>query len=710
MTSSPRTPKVIRFGTFEAYVAGVQLRNHGQPVKIQDQPFQVLAALLERPGEIVTREELRQRIWPQDVYVNFEHSLRTSILKLREVLGDSADHPRFVETVPRHGYRFICPLETRDGPMATRKSPWSRVVPWLATMLFLAAIGAAWHYANVAGGPKLLPAPLTSLAGPEWLPAISPDGRLVAFSWGAMGDSRGPPGISALYVQRIGDEKPIRLTDAAAYDFSPAWSPDSLRIAFCRCASGGNSTIHVIDAWGGGERMLGQSSACLEPWLLRRVAWSQDGEFLAVAERSSSQEPEGIVLLSIRTGEKRKLTMPPSQADMDHGPAFSPDGRTLAFVRTRISGMGLSGIYLLTLDTSNSPSGQPKRLISEEEMIHGLDWTPDGGSIVFSSTGAGGMYHLWRIPVAGGKRRQLSAGENAYYPSLSRKGKRLVFGRRLVDANIWRIARADSSVGGRDTAMKLIDSTRMDHSPRYSPDGGKVAFVSSRTGAAEIYVCDRDGAGQQKLTSLGGSGKPNWSPNGLFITFQASSGGNEDIYAVSANGGRLRRLTQHASGNVCPSWSSNGKWVYFGSDRSGTWQIWKTPSEGGLAEQVTKHGGYEAYEPEGSASLFYTKRPFAAEIWKVPLAGGDETQVIGGMPHTHWALLKSGICLITRGPESETSLKFFRFATGRIEDFAKLPKRALLHDGLAVSPDERWILYSRVDTFESDVMLIDNFR
>src|SRR5215472_13470543 len=106
---------VLRFGIYEVDPAVGELRKSGMKIRLQEQPFQILAALLEHPGGIVSRDDLRSRLWPGDTFVDFDHSLNTAIGRLREALDDSADNPRFIETVPRRGYRFIAPVETLRG-------------------------------------------------------------------------------------------------------------------------------------------------------------------------------------------------------------------------------------------------------------------------------------------------------------------------------------------------------------------------------------------------------------------------------------------------------------------------------------------------------------------------------------------------------------------------------------------------------------------
>src|SRR5215510_602444 len=112
MEESNSLSSLIRFGIFEVELQAGELRRQGFKVKLQEQPFQVLVMLLERPGEVVTRDELKRCLWPSDTYVDFEGGLNRAINKLREALGDDADSPRFIKTLPRRGYRFLAPVET----------------------------------------------------------------------------------------------------------------------------------------------------------------------------------------------------------------------------------------------------------------------------------------------------------------------------------------------------------------------------------------------------------------------------------------------------------------------------------------------------------------------------------------------------------------------------------------------------------------------
>src|SRR5215469_4434537 len=127
MALGAQSAKVLRFGTFEGDLRAGELRKQGVRIKLQEQPFHVLTALLQRPGEVVTREELRIENWPPDTFVDFDNSLNTAINKLREALGDSADNPRFIETLPRRGYRFLVHVTgEHDSPTSLTVAQWPK--------------------------------------------------------------------------------------------------------------------------------------------------------------------------------------------------------------------------------------------------------------------------------------------------------------------------------------------------------------------------------------------------------------------------------------------------------------------------------------------------------------------------------------------------------------------------------------------------------
>jgi DNA-binding winged helix-turn-helix (wHTH) protein len=217
--------RVVQFGVFELDLHAGELRKSGVRLSLPAQSFQVLALLLERPGDLVTREELRQRLWPSGTFVDFEHGLNAVVNRLRETLGDSADRPRIIETVPRRGYRFVGTVQRPSpaAPVAVEPSPepaggttpsvgsvrHPKVATAVAAVLALAVGFGAWLYWRAPGASMLPPkvVRLTTLAGIEDLPAFSPDGQQVAFRWDGENHDN-----ADIYVTLVGSQAVRRLT------------------------------------------------------------------------------------------------------------------------------------------------------------------------------------------------------------------------------------------------------------------------------------------------------------------------------------------------------------------------------------------------------------------------------------------------------------------------------------------------------------------
>jgi|GEM_PF-81036 len=567
---------------------------------------------------------------------------------------------------------------------------------------------------NRALGPAPRVVPFTSFSGNECCPSFSPDGNQIAFAWNGEKEDN-----TDIYVKLIDAGAPLRLTTHPDADLSPAWSPDGRYIAFIR-SSKDEKGIYLVPALGGQERAL----CTLTPASAGRayfLSWSPDGKLLAFSEKNSPQEADSIFLLSVESLEKRRLTSHPEHSLTlqtarrltiptthyvgDFDPSFSPDGKMLAFIR---SNADVDEIYLVP-----TTGGEPKRLTNDNRKIdEGLAWTPDGREIVFASNRAG-SYTFWRIPIAGGTPERLVAGgDNVYAPAIARQGNRLAYTQYNSDMNIWRFEARRSS-GRTNSPAKWISSTQAEFSPQYSADGKRIVFISGRSGNIEVWVCDSDGSHPIQITSFGGPnvGTPRWSPDGRQIAFDSNADTYQDIYVISAGGGKPRRLTVETSHNARPSWSRDGKWIYFGSNRSGTWQVWKAPSEGGQAVQVTKQGGREAFESPDGKFVYYTKGPEATSLWRTPVAGGEEIQVLDQVQQGLWAVLEQGIYFINLKAAPYPTIELFSFATARTARIAVIEKRIPLGPpGLAVSPDGRWILLVQDDQSESDIMLIENFR
>ena len=703
-TSSP-VPRLVRFGVFELDLRSGELRKSGARLSLQQQPLQLLSVLLEQPGELVTRDELRKRLWPDDTFVDFEHGLNAAVRRLRDTLGDAAGSPRFVETVPRRGYRFIAPASV-DGGHSSKPGAETAIQPvvlprvrrvWLLLTAGLAVgIVGFWIYlaANrpVNSTSPLTAVPVTALSGQEVAPAFSPDGSQIAFAWAA----EGPQDQFDLYVKVIGSENLLRLTARPAEFISPAWSPDGRQIAFARLAPG-DSAIYLVSPLGGSERKL--ADAPLQYYVQGMLNWSPDGKSLAFFDRGPSGQL-GVSQIDIATLEKRWWGNPSAECAYSWAPAFSPDGTSLA-VGCMVT-VDLNDLYVWPL-----AGGTARRVARVQGDFTGMTWTADGRSLIYAVGG-----DLWRVAVSGGQPEKLLA--DVAMPALSRDGKRLAFVKRGPhNVNLWQVG---LTVATRPAGPpeRLLSSSRFHGYAAFSPDGRRLAFTSDRSGSSEVWTSDGDGFNPVALTAFGelSTGSPEWSPDGRFIAFDSRVEGLAGIYVVPSEGGRPRRVATGVNDSSVPAWSIDGRWLYFAGRVERISEIFKVPMEGGAAIQLTTGGGWAPQPSADGTRIYYIKDN---EIYSVSTAGSDERRLSGLPPLAPqfvdaWVLSSTGIYFVNPAPP-RAGIDFFEFAGPRIVRVVDLPGRPVPWGGpLALSRDGQRLLYPQLDGVSSDIMLVENFR
>jgi Tol biopolymer transport system component len=468
---------------------------------------------------------------------------------------------------------------------------------------------------------------------------------------------------------------------------------------------------------GGDDRKIGETLS--PPTFAGVMAWTPDSKSLVVSELISPQSIiAGLVMITVETGERKWITSPPGPGVGDRMPAISPDGKMLAFARCLADNPNT--IYVMPL-----AGGEARQVIHDPSWIEGFAWAPDGRELIFSSIRTG-TWRLWRIPAEPSTRLSPSlveaAGDDAHYPSFSRpapgKPLRLAYQRTVVDFDILRaeISGEDTTAHALKRSFPFLASTRSELEPQYSPDGSRVAFVSDRSGDRELWTCNSDGSNPKRLTSIGGVNLGAWSPDGRQIAFHARTGVESAYqnYQVDVEGGSPRRIsTDPKQIDFCPSWSRDSHWIYFGSGRNHGPQIWRMPSGGGAATQITRGGGMQAREAE-DGMLYYTKVPEdGAGLWSVPREGGPAVKILDEPFTGHWALNKKGIYFVDFFVPSGSPrpVKFFSFATRQTTQIGTVEAEVNAgFGGFTISPDGRWLLYTKLERNEADLMLVDNFR
>lgn len=574
METAVRLEPSVRFESFEFSPRTGELYRNGSRLKLRGHPIDVLAILLEHPGELVTRETLRKRLWPDNTFVDFEQILNNSIARLREALGDQADSPRFVETLPRLGYRFIVPVQTdpkagdAKDPVAadmqevqaveTQNSrPGRRVMLWVgfaASSVVLASAAALTFYA-LRPLPTLSIASYTQIASVgQWAGIAGTDGLSLYLDLFLPNGN----GVVPIFGGRV---IPFPIDLPTSRD-SPTDSPILISVSprGSKLLVGSNldpslgRRLWVVDAHGGGARYLAKGyGGC----------WSPDGKTVVYATLHGD-----IYTIPSEGGESRLLlasTAPPGAPLPLANFAWSPDGTRIRFVRG-------SRYWEISADGKNLHEILPNWHASNPRyFMAGGHWTPDGNFFLFLAGFAGFSQNLadarqlWALDErhpwphhANAEPVQLTHGATIWGAFAFSADGKTVFCTGMTPRG--ELVRYDTKLRELVPYLGGISAEYVS----FSRDGKYLAYVAYPEGT--MWRANRDGSGLQQLT-----GPPfhptalEWSPDGTQIMFSELEPSHRgEIYLISSQGGIPRRvLPGDKRWGTIPDWSPDGKRIVF---------------------------------------------------------------------------------------------------------------------------------------------------
>jgi Tol biopolymer transport system component/DNA-binding winged helix-turn-helix (wHTH) protein len=593
-----RAEQTVRFGVFEVNLRSGELRKAGVKIKLQEQPFKVLTALLEHPGEVVTREELRNRIWPQEGFGDFDHAVNIAVAKLRAALGDSVETPRLIETLHRRGYRFIFPIASTHSreqatpggvpasvgsggvashsgvdissavkvvtyapPPTSGRSPWV----WIGAVLVLVlAWGGTFAWlSRPLPPPRVLSTTQITHDGFTKTNALSDGFRLY------IAETTGSKHFLVQVSVAGGDSSviPTPFTNIAISDVSPDHSQLLVADAV-GTETEGQAWILPIPA--GAPRRLGNIIARRGEWASGWAVWSPLGHQLAFAKGSE------IYMANAEGTDVRKLVTLPDSSEGGYAETmcFSPDATHLRFNIRKLQSDS-SSIWEVRSDGTDLHPLLPGWHSPPSEFA-GV-WSPDGRYYFFTSATSPNTASIWAIREAAGlfpKRAsppvQLTTGPMpVFLNGISADGKRL-----LADGWSTRSELVRYNARSHRFAPVLggISAGELD----FSQDGKWVAYVSYPDGA--LWRSRIDGNERLQLTSAPVSAfLPRWSPDGTQIAYVDDRPGSLwKIFLISAQGGTPQELLSENQNQLDPSWSPDGKKLVFGRVpwlRAGTEEI-----------------------------------------------------------------------------------------------------------------------------------------
>ena len=677
------TRRLVVFGTFEVDLQAGELRKSGVKLKLTGQPFQVLTILLERPGEVITREELQKRLWP-DTFVDVDHNLNTAINKIREVLGDSAESPRFVETLPRRGYRFVAPVNgaaafrapertersANEVGSSTKRGVELRV--WLvrSSIAFAVAVllGVAVFviHRNPTSPASMSQRSLTRLTfedglqiGASW----SPDGRFIAYS-----SDRG--GKFDIWVQQVSGGDPVQITKGPGHHWQPDWSPDGKYIAYR--SEEGDGGIYVVPAlWGAGLERKIAPFGYYPRWSPNSVQVLFQTHFTAIdySTRFYVAQLDGSAPREVLAEFLAQNKLWAASA------AWHPDGKR---VTVWVGDLSATPIFWLVpiaggpgIKLKVAPAVQKELAEASTDGEAGqqlgdyaLSWSPSGDAIYFER-GFRGARNIWKMTVDPKALRATRIDRLTTGPgpdaglAVSTDGRRLAFTAKSQRIRTW-LFPFDATTGrisGSGYAITSPGRTSMD--PSLSPDGTKVAYEvphgerDDRDSVGFLDVRNEvwlkslvDGREAPVIADDYSRWTAQWSPDGMQLVYERRKLKTSErqlmVWSSQSHDEEPLTTLSNTSSYYVWDWSRDGKWLLLagGDDGISVVPVASAPHAETVAQKIVSDPAYQLFQPHFSPNgrwivfeaVANTPNP-ESTLYVVPASGGPWTRVTDSK---HW--------------------------------------------------------------------------
>jgi len=738
METGTRSGHLVRFKTFELNLRTRELRKNGLILKLHGHPIDLLEILLEQPGELVTRETLQKRLWPQDTFVDFEHGLNSSINRVREALGDKAEAPQFIETLPRLGYRFIASVEaviadpsepvpardpaplpdlqrmqepvsptTNAGPSwpsvlhdRPSRSRWRWGIGIAVVLILFAGLGASWllrqrdyFWKNPLNGARV--ERLTDFEGDEFDASISPDGRFVAFS----SDRAGKPDV---WLTEVGSGQFVNISKGSvpallhnngsiralgfSQDGSQVWA-----------LSGEDALTWIGPAIGGVFRPF--LEAAMEP------AWSPDGSQI-VFHTTEAGDP---IFIADRNGNNATRIFVEKPGIHCHSLTWSPNGRYIYFARGTPTNDEMD-IWRIPVASRNGIR-VAERITHHNSRVAYLSWL-DSRTLIYSATADDGSGQwLYSVDVERRIPHRVSSGLEDQYLTVSvsdSSPRRLVASVARSSASLWTVPISDRVETESSVARFPVPNTRA-LGPRFGP--GYLLFLSGRGGVDGLWRLENGSARALWQGSDGGLvGPPSIAPGDGEICFTYRNGGRDTLYIMSANGTNVRALAPSLDVRGGVSWSPDGKWIAVAADRGQGTKLFNVPVEGGEPVQLVDTLAYfPLWSPDGKFILYsgqqgggeFEVRAITPEKSSVPLPA---ISVVYNKGNPYRFLPGKNALIVLEGVRKQ-DFYWVDLSTGKRRALTDLQPGYRVQN-FDVSPDGKLIIFDRLRD-NADVVLME---
>jgi eukaryotic-like serine/threonine-protein kinase len=585
------------------------------------------------------------------------------------------------------------------------RSTRAAVLVSTGAVLLMAFVFGLFHYVGAGNAETLAErdkpqAPLivrtlTSLPGRKERPIFSPDGNAIAFAWDGGEESRN----FDVYLMQLDGGRPIQITNHPAGEWPRAFSPDGRRLYFVRQTEG-NYASYWAPALGGEETRVAEGIV---------TDISPDGRLAALVRPAASMAAPGVFALDLGAGAERWLAKDFGAMD----PKFTPDGKGL-FVQDGRDRDHLS-LHRIPIGGGKPEAARFSGLGADIDRVETVEVAPRRRRMLIGARTKARALISFIANADGSDPKRLPAGVTP--GALSPDGRQMIAAGKAFEVNVYRVE-AFPSRGRSITPQKVLDTPREEYSPRISPDGKHVVVSSWYKGHWQIWLWNSDFTdGRPVFGREGGTaGSPAWSPDGKWIAFDARTrSASADIWLMPADRGEPRMIADQPGDSITPCFDPAGQWIYFTSSRTGSLQLFRMPLTGGPATQVTRGGGFTCQISADGRYLYYLKTRNGGEIWRLDMATEREEPIVPEMKSRNWKVLKDGIYMLDSRTNSQhgttarvAEARFYSFATRKIRDLGFQTSKAADSSGVDISPDEKWLYYSQVDSVINELVIAEN--
>lgn len=683
--------KKIQVGEWIFDLYKLTIAQGNDELSLEPKSVDLLSYLIENPNRVISKQELMDNVWKTIVSDN---TISRSIVRLRHTLNDDPQNPTYIATVPRKGYRLIAPVHVIDKPLDNTSLRTGLFAAGIVILLILILSRTDWadnYDVDITPLPMKL-TPLTALIGDEIDPALSSDGKLLAF---AHRSSEEQPW--QIKINNLDTKETFTITPGIKNAWLPAWSPDSSKLVY-QNHSQGYCHISIADVSNLRVPVINQSILdCNVDVGSGNVIWA-NSDVLYYTEAASENDPFVIFRYHISSKNLNQITSPPNSGRGDYRVQLSPDGKWLGFIRNTVY-WAQTELWLHNIET-----GESKRITSLPLVPKALAWLPDSMHLVVANANK----QLQTVNIDTGDITEITSEILPLFHPSTGGGKLVASVGSFHHREIWRAQGSFSSTDNANvTISPFITSTKSDYLPRFNPKSSSVAFISQRSGLPQIWLLDELGQLQQltKFDQPLHIQSMNWSPNGHQLVIASS---NQLIWLDTT-----KRQVNFGPANLItvaePVWDWDNERIYFSRKVGLEWQLFSYSTVNQDIIQITQTGGYRSHPSRSENTVFLSKLTQPG-LWKYDLDSGIETLIGNALQaqnfNRDWVISPSEQHFFFVNPKDVSNIQRLSLdaVTGLPIDVIKLKQDTIINFDVSNSLDT--LLYTRTVLGESDIVIL----